>query len=86
MKRSNLDKAYDHIIGIQRNYPDWPSTFGGCSTDGCEGSARGCGLCADCHEKELAEYVGSELAHKFHSAIKLRMEVYGEIYDAIENR
>jgi len=31
MKRSQIDIAYDHVVGMQRNYPDWPSTFSDCS-------------------------------------------------------
>jgi hypothetical protein len=84
MKRSKLDKAYVHVLGIYRSYPDWPSTFGKCSTDGCENSARGCGLCADCHEKGLAQYSGEEAAKDFHDKVKAMSQSYGELVTAIK--
>ncbi len=68
MERSKLDRAYDHVTGIDRNYTDWPSTFGACRTDECGNSARGCGYCADCHESKLAEYVGEEIAKNYHDS------------------
>jgi len=84
MERSNLDKASDHVNGIDRSYPHWPSTFGRCSTEGCEGNARGAGWCADCHEKALAVYAGADAAREYHSAVKTKAEAYGKLCDAIE--
>jgi len=86
MGLSKLEQAYRHITGIQRNYSDWPSTFGPCYNDECTNSARGCGLCANCHEKKLAEFVGDELAGKFHAAIKQRSLIVGQIRDLLEDR
>jgi hypothetical protein len=83
MERSKVDKAYDHVRGIYRNYPNWPSTFGACREESCENSARGCGLCADCHEKALAEYAGKEAAKKFHDEVRATSAVYVELVDKI---
>ena len=82
MDRTKTDIAYDHVRGIDRSYPDWPSTFGGCRTDGCGNSARGCGYCADCHEEKLAEIVGARPAKEYHDAIKERAAAYGRVYDS----
>ncbi len=82
-ERSNVDKAYDHIRGIDINYPDWPATMNPCVSMGCGNTARGHGYCADCHEVKLAEYCGQELAAKFHEAVKERSRVYSEIESKI---
>ncbi len=84
MERSKVDLAYDHVSGIDRNYPDWPSTFGACRTDGCGNSARGCGYCADCHEKKLADIVGVYPASKYHDAVKEKAEAYRQVYAAAD--
>ena len=84
MERSTFDKAYDHISGICRNYPHWPSTFGTCQTDACNNHARGYGLCADCHEKELSKYSGVELARKFHESVKAQHTALYELRHAIK--
>lgn len=83
---TKLDKAYEHVTGIYRNYPDWPSTFGFCSTEGCENMARGSGMCAHCHEKALAEYSGEEAARKFHEEIKAKSAAYIDLVVAIKSR
>lgn len=67
---SNLMKADKAVSGILHNYPRWPSTFGACATEGCQGIGRGCGKCALCYEKELAELVGEDLAEAFHESVK----------------
>ena len=84
MKRSPVDIAYDHVSGMRRNYPDWPSTFGCCSEPECNKSARGCGVCADCHENKLAEIVGISYAHKVHESIKASCRVWGDLKDHIK--
>ena len=83
MKQSDTDRAYSLASGLQRNYVDWPSTFGKCS-GGCDTLARGSGLCADCYERKLAEIVGEESASHFHDAVKARHKAYHEMIDGIE--
>lgn len=84
MTKSKSEEMHEHISGIQRNYPDWPSTFGPCATVGCTESARGCGLCAYCHESKLAGIVGGDLAFKFHHAIKRRAVFIAKMKDKID--
>jgi len=83
MKRSKLDKAYEHISGIYRNYPDWPSTFGGCITENCNNLARGSGFCAYCHEKELAKYAGDKPARNFHNEVKATNKAFEDLVNTI---
>jgi len=85
MERSKVDIAYDHVSGIDRNYPDWPSTFGSCCQPECNKSARGCGTCADCHEKKLAKIIGKENAQAVHESIKNRCKVWGNIKDKMKD-
>ncbi len=84
MERSNIDKAYDHIAGIRRNYPDWPSTFNECITESCRIQARGGGLCAFCHQAELAKYVGGAEARKFHQAVQEEAAICADLMRSIQ--
>jgi len=86
MKRSNVDKAWDHMTGINRNYPDWSSTFGACENDDCGNLARGCGYCADCHTEKLAEYVGDSVASHYHESVKLLKNMTTEMMDFIREK
>jgi len=55
------------LYNLRRNYPNYISSFGSCSTEGCSNSARGSGKCAVCCENEIADIIGNkELAHKIH--------------------
>jgi len=83
MKRSNVDKAYDHIKGIYRNYPDWPCTFNPCRSEECENKAIGVGYCADCHTKKLAQYVAPEMAKSYHDAVKKKSRLASTIMELI---
>ena len=83
MKQSDADRAHSLVSGLQRNYVDWPSTFGKCSS-GCGELARGSGLCADCYERKLAEIVGEGAASHFHDAVKARHKALHEMIDSIE--
>lgn len=74
--QGKVDKAYTHIRGLYANYPDWEATFNPCPTESCEGSARGTGICADCHEKALAKYVGVEMAENFHHCLKAKAALW----------
>ena len=49
------------ISDMRRNHPEWPSTFGPCS-EGCGGSGRGSGPCADCIERAIGLLVGQPMA------------------------
>lgn len=71
------------IYELTRSYPYWPSTFGPCS-EGCGKSARGCGKCADCLEKMLAERVGDELAWEIHAAITYFAELRKQAMEAVK--
>ena len=51
------------------NMPRWPTTMGPCK-NGCNKQARGGGRCMDCLEKDLAAYVGADLALKYRLAIR----------------
>ena len=84
MKRSQIDIAYDHVVGMQRNYPDWPSTFSDCSNVVCSGFGRGGGLCPDCHEQALAKIIGKDMAILMHQAISTRHELWMEIKDELK--
>ena len=75
---------YSHVEGIRRNYPYWPSTFGSCAANNCTNSARGGGLCAVCHEKKLAKYVGADHAKRYHDSVKVEHAAYLDMKDAIE--
>lgn len=81
-KRSDVDVAFDHIQGLRRNYPDFPSTFNTCS-DKCKKMARGAGDCADCQEKKLAKLSTPELAKAYHEAFKHMREKQKEMIDYI---
>lgn len=55
------------INGLRWNYPEGVTTFGPCQNQcGSGRSGRGCGPCAMCYEKELAELTTPELAKQFH--------------------
>ncbi len=82
-ERSNVDKAYEHIRGIDMGFPDWPATMNPCLSTECGNTARGHGKCTDCHEIALAKYCGQELAAKFHEAVKERSRVYSEIENKV---
>lgn len=86
MERSIVDMAYDHVTGISRSYSDWPVTVNPCNTTGCSGSARGDGICADCHEKKLADIVGSDKAKELHDAVIARNNIWQEIKTALKGR
>ena len=86
MKKSKVDQAYEYITGINRNYPDWPATFNTCTKEGCAESARGIGLCANCHEAELAKYVGTGMASMFHDIAKMKARCISEILDEVRSK
>ena len=46
------------------------TTTNACPSEGCNGRGRFGGPCRDCIEKELAGYVGAELARAYHESIK----------------
>lgn len=62
---SKEDDLNDLIYGLHRQFPDWPSTFGPCLTDGCNESARGSVYCKHCITKEIGEIVGYPTARKY---------------------
>jgi len=86
MERSNVDKAWDHIAGIDRNYPAWPQTFNTCKSEKCKNKARGRGYCADCHTKKLAEYVGDSVASHYHESVKLIKNMTTKMMDFIREK
>lgn len=86
MERSNVDRMYPHIEGIRRNYPDWPSTFSKCSTEECRNLGRGAGMCAYCHEKKLAEFVGEDLAKEFHNSVHQEITVIAKMFDVARDK
>ena len=69
---------------LGRNYVKWPNTFSECSTDGCSNSARGGYICADCTEKLIADIVGTNLASRYHSSIKISHGIFCEMEDKLE--
>jgi hypothetical protein len=54
---------------VWRNLPNGVSTFGNCSTDGCEGSGRGSGKCIGCAEKQLADLTSGGFAGSYVEAV-----------------
>ena len=55
------------ISDLWYQYPQWPSTFSGCS--GCANAARGGALCPQCVTSALAELVGERLAAKYATSV-----------------
>lgn len=56
------ESALERMISdLWRNHPEWPSTFGPCS-EGCGGSGRGSGPCADCVERAIGMLIGEPMA------------------------
>ncbi len=67
---TKLEQLRKLVIHLRRNYPQWPGTFNPCANEGCKKLARGDGKCADCCEKELAEFTDDPiLAAKLHHHI-----------------
>lgn len=52
------------------NHPEWPSTFGRCSTPNCDGSGRGSGPCSKCVRAALGMLVGNGPAESMLRAIQ----------------
>ena len=70
------------VHNLWRQYPTGITTFGPCSTEGCDHEARGSAKCADCCTQELAGWVGVKLAVRYQECleekIKLEKEMYGD--------
>lgn len=76
---------HELIYLLRKNYPLCTSTFGNCSTDGCEKMGRGAGKCADCCEKEIAELTGlPQDAKQFHENTKQNAALICNFLERIE--
>lgn len=62
---SNKEQLSRLLDALHRQFPDWSSTFGPCSTEDCNESARGSGLCKHCITKKIGETVGYPAARKY---------------------
>lgn len=64
----NLE-LYELIGNIRYELHQGIHTFGLCSRCKTE-SARGAGICVECHTKDLSKLIGEELAQKFYKTTK----------------
>jgi len=83
---AKLDRMISDLL---YQYPRYPgaSTYGQCSVDGCNNTARGSRACPECLEKELAAFLGSDdYAASLHSAVRLTSELIHGAYDIAERR
>ena len=64
--------------------PKFDSTFGPCSRKDCTESARGCGVCIACVEKDLASLVGDEMAQRYILNIHLIRQMEDEMRERIK--
>ena len=83
MTESKEALARRYMRGIERNYPGYPSTFGHCSTEGCNGSGRGSGECTTCYQEKLTGLVGSTIAREFVVAVMVRSNRVNAVMDAL---
>lgn len=74
------------LHALRRQYPDYPSTFGRCSTEGCNNGGRGSGKCSDCIEIKLSHLVGLEKAKQLHDAIRLQAAINNEIREMLYDK
>lgn len=77
-------RALERIIAdLWYQYPQWPSTFSGCTNDDCQNLARGGALCPPCVSEALAELVGHGPAGKYaetvHNCATARRALYAAI-------
>lgn len=82
---SKMVLLHELIYQLRRNYPEYPGTFGNCSTDGCKKAGSGCGKCADCCEKEIAELTGlSQEAAQLHKNTKVNAHLIANFMKILE--
>ena len=62
---SKVDDLAELIYKLHRQFPDWPSTFGDCPTEGCNEGGRGGGLCKHCITEKIGEIVGFPEARRY---------------------
>ena len=80
---SEKDQIANLVSDIWYQHPFWPTTFGPCANDGCQGRARGCRECKECLKKQLSALTSEEFATDFYQALANVRErehklVYGE--------
>jgi len=86
LKMNKLIELNELIYRLRRNYPMYPSTFGYCSTDGCDNSARGSGKCASCCEKAIGELIDNpDLARSFMQQTECTANIQRKMLDIVEN-
>lgn len=80
------ESALERMISdLWRNYPERPRTFGPCS-EGCGGSGRGSGPCADCIERAIGLLAGQPMAAcGLHIAIHKTREEARKLRDLISS-
>lgn len=81
---SKTDELSDLIYKLNRQFPDWPSTFGPCSTEGCTTSARGSGLCKHCITEEIGKIVGYPRAREYVFYMNQLASMRRSMYDIAE--
>lgn len=70
------DLAYQYTNGVH--------TYGPCSTDGCNGHARGSLRCRACAATALAKATSPEFAARVVVLFKARQSIQGDIDDVYE--
>lgn len=81
-----VDEVNQLVVAIQRNYPDFASTFATCPNhETCKNRGRGGRYCADCCESQLAELVGPGDARKFHEIIRERSDHVKRMFNHVRH-
>ena len=83
---TKLERLQHLIRVIRRNYPEYPTTFGPCSEEGCDKDARGSGMCPYCAEAELAALTElPSVAFEFHFCERSNCSLIGQMQGAIKD-
>ena len=86
LKKMRKETEFLNILhDLRRNYPIGITTFSTCLTTDCSNPARGGGYCANCCEKQMAEFLkDSEIASAIHFATKLAHTQISKALNLIE--
>ena len=83
MNKANQTKVKDLLYNLQYQFPSGVTTFSACDNE-CGEGARGGRECPGCITRELAEYVGSDLARRHLVALKVYKSLHNQTLNIIE--